>query len=79
MIKRVYIDTSVFGGYFDNEFDMDTKPFFEKIFKRRIKILVSEILEVELLRGPDYVKEFYKSLPSDIIEHIQLFEYGNDS
>ncbi len=72
MIKRVYIDTSVFGGYFDNEFYKDTKPFFEKIFKRRVKILVSEILEVELLRGPDYIKEFYKSLPSDIIEYLQL-------
>jgi len=27
---RIYIDTSVFGGYFDNEFDIETKLAFEK-------------------------------------------------
>lgn len=43
MIKRIYIDTSVFGGYFDKEFDKETKPFFERILEKRIKILVSEI------------------------------------
>jgi ribosomal protein S19E (S16A) len=31
MIKRIYIDTSVFGGYFDKEFEKETKPFFGKI------------------------------------------------
>jgi len=30
MIKRVYIDTSVFGGNFDEEFSIDTIPFFIK-------------------------------------------------
>jgi predicted nucleic acid-binding protein len=47
MIKRVYIDTSVFGGYFDKEFEKETKPFFDKIKERRVKIIVSEILELE--------------------------------
>ena len=31
MIKRIYIDTSVFGGYFDKEFENETKPFFESV------------------------------------------------
>jgi hypothetical protein len=48
MIKRIYIDTSVFGGYFDKEFDTETIPFFEYIFLKQIKILVSDILELEL-------------------------------
>ncbi len=30
---KVYIDTSVFGGYFDKEFDRDTKAFFSEIEK----------------------------------------------
>lgn len=47
MIKRIYIDTSVFGGYFDEEFKEETKPFFEKILEKQIKILVFEILELE--------------------------------
>jgi len=28
MKPRVYIDTSVVGGYFDEEFEGDTKKFF---------------------------------------------------
>ncbi|MFA4851476.1 MAG: hypothetical protein WC599_03055 [Bacteroidales bacterium] len=43
MIKRVYIDTSVFGGYFDKAFEKETKLFFEKILERRIRIIVSDI------------------------------------
>jgi len=31
-VLRVYIDTSVFGGYFDTEFADLTQPFFEAIF-----------------------------------------------
>lgn len=51
MIKRVYIDTSVFGGYFDKEFEKETRPFFGKIKEKKVKIIVSEILELELYRS----------------------------
>jgi hypothetical protein len=34
MIKKIYIDTSVFGGYFDEEFKKETKYFIEEILKR---------------------------------------------
>ncbi len=72
MIKRIYIDTSVFGGYFDEEFESETRPFFEKILEKRITILASDILELELYRAPDYVRDFFESLPSDLIERIEL-------
>jgi len=72
MIKRIYIDTSVFGGYFDEEFEKETKPFFEELVEKRIKIIVSDILELELYRAPDYIRDFFESLPSDMIERIEL-------
>jgi len=72
MIKRIYIDTSVFGGYFDKEFAKETKPFFEKLLQNRIKIVVSEILELELYRAPDYIQVFFESLPSELIERVEL-------
>jgi len=72
MIKRIYIDTSVFGGYFDKEFAKGTKPFFEKLLQNRIKIVVSEILELELYRAPDYIQDFFESLPSELIERVEL-------
>jgi len=31
MKLQIYIDTSVFGGYFDKEFDIDTKQLFDRI------------------------------------------------
>jgi hypothetical protein len=31
---RIYLDTSVFGGYFDKEFKEFTAPLFERIFWR---------------------------------------------
>ena len=78
MIKRIYIDTSVFGGYFDKEFDKETKPFFERILEKRIKILVSEILELELYRAPEYVQDFFDSLPVDLIERVELTDEVRD-
>lgn len=34
MIQRIYIDTSVVGGYFDKEFKEVTKMFFQRLEKR---------------------------------------------
>jgi hypothetical protein len=48
MIKLAYLDTSVFGGYFDEEFSLDTIPFFERMTEDRITVIVSELLEDEL-------------------------------
>ena len=33
MKQRLYIDTSVFGGFFDEEFSVFTKPLFESFQK----------------------------------------------
>jgi hypothetical protein len=48
MKQRIYIDTSVVGGYFDKEFAKDTIPFFERIRRGEYIILLSDILEQEL-------------------------------
>lgn len=72
MIKRIYIDTSVFGGYFDKEFEKETRPFFEVLLEKRIRIIVSEILELELYRAPVYIQDFFESLPPDLIERVGL-------
>ena len=74
MIKRVYIDTSVVGGYFDQEFSTDTIPFFENVIAGKIFIIVSDLLEAELLRAPDQVRQFLETIPGTSIERIQLTE-----
>ena len=43
MKQRIYIDTSVVGEYFDDEFSADTIAFFE--LNLRINILMQKLLE----------------------------------
>ena len=62
MIQRVYIDTSVIGGYFDPEFEFYTKLFFEKVEQEKFKLIVSDILTTELQGAPKEVIAFYNSV-----------------
>ena len=72
MKQRIYIDTSVVGGYFDIEFLADTISFFERVKNKELIVVVSDLLEAELLRAPDFVKELVPSLPQTQIERIKL-------
>lgn len=70
MQQRVYIDTSVAGGYFDDEFSADTIPFFERVKIGEIKILLSDLLEAELLRAPSRVNKLLQEIPEEYIERV---------
>ena len=72
MKQRIYIDTSVVGGYFDIEFLADTILFFERVKNKELIVVVSDLLEAELLRASDFVKELVPSLPQTQIERIKL-------
>lgn len=70
MKTRIYIDTSVVGGYFDKEFEEDTKLFFQSIFDTKSILLISDLLEFEISTAPNFVKEFFTSIPSEFINKI---------
>ena len=72
MIKKIYIDTSVFGGYFDPEFELQTKPFFETILTRGTIILISEIIELEIYKAPEHIVALFESLPEQLVERVEL-------
>jgi predicted nucleic acid-binding protein len=72
MIKRIYIDTSVVGGQFDKEFSADTIPFFDAVTNGQLIIIVSDLLKAELLRAPQYIRDFLAALPAQQIENIRL-------
>ena len=72
MKQRIYIDTSVVGGYFDDEFSEDTIPFFERVKKGEITILVSDLLIAELLGAPEFVRNFLSSIDDVNKEFIRL-------
>ncbi|MDR1290001.1 MAG: PIN domain-containing protein [Planctomycetaceae bacterium] len=69
-IKRVYPDTSVVGGLFDEEFRSLTKPFWDAVTNGQIKIVVSNILEDELEEAPEHVRTFFRDLPESQKEHV---------
>ena len=73
-MERIYLDTSVFGGYFEPEFELWTKLLIDKIIKGEIKLLYSQLTEIELSRAPDYVKDLVKQIPDKYIEFIAITE-----
>ena len=82
---RIYIDTSVLGGYFDDEFNTDTKLLFDEILRGKYKLVISDLTERELVNAPDIVKTLLVDLKIDFEvisvnqESINLAaEYIND-
>ena len=74
MIQRIYIDTSVIGGYFDDEFEFYTKLFFRKVFEGKFKVILSDILTTELDGAPERVLNFYNSIPNNHLEIVEQTE-----
>lgn len=72
MIKSAYLDTSVFGGYFDEEFSSNTIPFFDRIFEEQITVIVSELLENELAGAPDFVIELFKEIMNNNVQYVNV-------
>lgn len=72
MKQKIYLDTSVFGGYFDEEFEEYTVPFFERIFRKEVRIIFSSITEQELENAPLLVKDLIRDLPSETTEFIEV-------
>ncbi|MDR3094785.1 MAG: hypothetical protein LBU62_09125 [Bacteroidales bacterium] len=72
MKQRIYIDTSVVGGYFDEEFSEATVSFFESVKQGKVVILVSELLDKELIHAPVHVRMLLETIPSNCIERLTL-------
>ena len=47
MKQRIYIDTSVVGGYFDDEFSEATKSLIERLKNKEIVLVISDLLDLQ--------------------------------
>lgn len=74
MIQRIYIDTSIVGGYFDDEFKEVTLLLFKRLENREIKFVVSDLLDLELIHAPDNVRELLLKYPMEYFERVELTE-----
>ena len=59
---RVYADTSVFGGVFDEEFARASTVFFDGIRSGRLLLVTSAIVEDELVGAPTKVRQYFEQL-----------------
>ncbi len=57
---RVYADTSVCGGVFDDEFARPTRAFFEQINAGRYRLVSSPLLREELGDAPVQVRQWFE-------------------
>ena len=61
---RYYLDTSVFGGYYDDEFQDDTRRLFSEIEKGGILVVISQLTARELFQAPQDVHELLNLIPT---------------
>jgi predicted nucleic acid-binding protein len=76
--QRIYIDTSVFGGYFDEEFSEHTIPLFDRLKNNEFTLLFSSVTQDELENAPDNVRELVKSIKTDATEFLDTTDEAVD-
>jgi len=72
MKQRIYIDTSVIGGYFDEEFKDATRDLFKRFENNEITFVVSDLLDLELIGAPKNVRELPYKFSADKFERVEL-------
>jgi len=74
MKTRMYIDTSVVGGFFDEKFEKETKLLFEQMEKGKVIFLVSDLLLKELEYAPEKVRRLLEKYPPECFEAVEITE-----
>lgn len=59
---RVYADSSVFGGVYDDEFKWASRLFFDNVKSRKFDLVVSALVEDELAWAPPVGQKFFEGL-----------------
>lgn len=70
----LYIDTSVIGGFFDVEFEKETRELFRLISKGEYKIVYSSVTVDELIGAPKEVRNLLDQISSKQKIFVELSE-----
>jgi predicted nucleic acid-binding protein len=62
---KVYADTSVFGGVFDEEFLHPSKAFFNEVQNGRFLLVTSAVVQAEISSAPAKVQDFFFSMTAN--------------
>lgn len=69
---RIYVDNSVFGGVYDEEFADTSKRFFDRVHRGDYLVVVSQIVFDEIEDAPAIVQQVLKDLPDNALEIVRL-------
>lgn len=69
---RIYTDTSVIGGCFDEEFAEHSNRFMDGVRAGRYKLLISDVVARELLAAPPRVQKVLADLHLNQVESITI-------
>jgi len=72
MVLKIYIDTSIVGGYFDNEFANDTKALFNRLKNKEVIFMISSVLQQELRKAPENVRNLLGKFDKSCFKQIKL-------
>ena len=70
--QRIYIDTSIVGGFFDEEFEKETKLLFKRLENKEVIFVISEVLLGELENAPERVRTLLNNYNDDYLERVLL-------
>lgn len=65
---RIYADTSVLGGCFDEEFAEFSVALMNLVRSGDITLVVSDLLVDEIVSAPENIRTIFASLPADHVE-----------
>jgi predicted nucleic acid-binding protein len=69
-VMHIYVDTSVIGGCFDEEFSEASNHLFDLARSGRLVLLVSDVVLREMENAPEFVRNLLSSLPDSCIERV---------
>ncbi len=69
---RVYADTSVFGGVFDEEFAESSRRFFERVAQGDLTLVISTQVLRELSGAPQSVRDQFDAIPESSLETVPI-------
>ncbi|OQW92270.1 MAG: hypothetical protein BWK79_15045, partial [Beggiatoa sp. IS2] len=68
---RVYADTSVFGGVFDEIFKTASRTFFQQVQEGRFQLVISSLVQKEIELAPIPVRDWFDEF-AKLAEFIDL-------
>ena len=68
--QRIYIDTSIVGGFFDKEFEKETKLLFRRLEYGEVIFVISDLLREELKNAPELVINLLDNYSDDCFEIV---------